>query len=273
MIELLSYTFMQKALISGIMIGIACSLLGTFLVLARLSLLGDGLAHVAFGGIAIGILFGVNPIAAALVTAALGAVFVQRIVTSTRLYGDSATALILSMGVGVAVLIIGAAKGFTVDLFSYLFGSILAISSLDILIISIVLLAVVIFIILFYKKLVLISFNQELARISGVSIGLVTTLFAILTAMTVVISIRAVGILLVSSLIVIPSMTALLISRSFKMTLLLSMLFSVFSIITGIILSFYLDLPPGGTIVVLMCLLFIGVLGTLRIKDWLRKSR
>ena len=260
-LEILNHGFMQRALISGILIAIICSLIGVFLVLRRLSLLGDGLAHVAFGGIAIGLLLKIPPLISALFFTAIGSLGVQKLINKSKVYGESATALVLSLGVGVGVLIIGAVKGFNVDLFSYLFGSILAISNFDLMVITIVFLLVIAFVVVFYRELILMTFNEEIARISGVKIDLINTLFAILAAMTIVITIRAVGILLISSLLVVPAITAIQISKSFRNTLIISMLLSLFSVIAGIFASFYLNLPAGGTIVVLICALFFIVLG------------
>ncbi len=256
-LEILQYGFMQKALIAGILISIVCSLIGLFLVLRKLSLLSDGLAHTAFGGLAIGLLLGINPIIAALFFTVISAVFLQKLIKKTEIYGDAATALVLSFGLGIAVIIIGIAKGFTVDLFSYLFGSILAVSALDLYIIGGVFLITISFIASCYKQLSFISFNEDLATVSGLPVNRINTLFSILVGMVVVISMRAVGILLVSAMIVIPTISALQLSRSFKSTLAYSLGISIFSVIAGIFLSYYLNLPTGGAIVMLMFVIFI----------------
>jgi zinc transport system permease protein len=260
MLEILQYAFMQRALLGGIAIALACALLGPFLVLRRLSLLGDGLAHVAFGGVAFGLLLGFDPLLAALVATIVGALVIQRLISHAGLYGDSATAVLLSFGVGSAIIFIGLAQGFTVDLFSYLFGSILVISFKDLFIIFAVLIAVLIFIIAFYKKLVFMSFQENLAKLNGIHVNWVNSIFAVLVAATVVISIRAVGILLVSALLVIPAVSALAISSSFRRTMVFSAIFGVLSVVLGIIISFLLNLPPSGAIVILMCLFFVGAL-------------
>lgn len=255
-LEILRYGFMQRALISGILIAATCSLIGVFLVLRRLSLLGDGLAHVAFGGIAIGLLLKIPPLVSSLIFTSVGSLGVQRLISKTKVYGESATALVLSIGVGIGVVIIGAVRGFNVDLFSYLFGSILTISNFDFMVISFVFLLVIGFIALFYKSLILVTFNEDIARISGLNINFMNSVFAVISALTIVITIRAVGVLLISALLVIPAITALQISKSFRGTLILSMLLSIFSVLAGIVSSFYLNLPTGGMIVLFTCSLF-----------------
>ena len=258
--ELLSYSFMQRAALGGIAIALVCSLIGPFLVLRRLSLLGDGLAHVALGGIALGLLIGVHPVAAALLATSIGSLVVYRLIRTTRIHGDAATAIVLSGGVGVAVVVLGITRGFTVDLFSYLFGSILALSKADLALIAVVLVAVVLFVYVYYRELVFMSFHEDLAELSGVKSTLVSSLFAVMTALAVVVSIRAVGVLLVSALLVIPALTALMLAKSFKATMGYSVLVSVCALLAGIILAFLLNLPPGGLIVLTLLGIFISVL-------------
>ena len=271
--DILNYGFMQRALLSGILISIICSLVGLFLVLRRLSLLGDGLAHVAFGGIALGLLLKIPPLLSALLFTSAASVGVQKLVKKSKIYGGSATALVLSLGVGVGIIIIGIVKGFNIDLFSYLFGSILAISNLDILIIAAVFIFVVCFVAVYYHRLILMTFNEDIARIRGIRIDFINTLFAILSAMTIVITIRAVGILLISSLLVIPAITAIQLSKSFSQTMMLSILISLFSVVSGIFISFYLNLPTGGAIVLLLCSMFLLALGFNNIRGRFAKNQ
>ncbi|MBI5227847.1 metal ABC transporter permease [Candidatus Micrarchaeota archaeon] len=255
--EVLTYEFMQRAFIGGILVALLCASLGVFLVLKRLSLLGDGLAHAAFGGVAIGLLLGIYPVTSALVVTAASALGVQELIKKLKVYGESATAIVLSVAMGLAVVIIGIGKGFNVDLFSYLFGSILALNNMDLLIIGTVFILSLAFLALFYKKLVFISFNSEIAQTSGINVELIDRLFVIIIAMTVVVAIRAVGILLVSSLFVLPAVTAFQIASSFKKTMIYSVLIALFSVILGVVTSFYLDLPPGGTIVLILFGVFL----------------
>ena len=265
MLELLSYSFMQKALLGGVGIAICCGLLGPFLVLKKMSLLGDGLAHFAFGGVALGFLLGINPLIAALIAAISGS-FLIRALMKKNVYGDTAIALILSLGVGVGIVVIGITRGFTVSLYSYLIGSILALSWFDLGFIFALLVFIILFLSFFYKKMLFVTFNEELAQLSIKRISLPTILFTLLVAVTVVISIRAVGILLVSALIVIPTMIALSLSRSFLQTLTLSVIAAVITVLLGIVISFILDIPPSGSIVLLLLVGFLGATLCRRLK-------
>lgn len=257
MFELLSYGFMQRALLGGVAIALCCGLLGPFLVLRRLSLLGDGLAHLAFGGVALGLLLGVNPLIAALITAVMGSFWVFSLVKK-NIYGEAAIALLLSSGVGLGIVVIGIVKGFNVSLYSYLIGSILALNNLDIMLAFSLLTATVFFYIFFYKDMFYIIFSEELAKLSRKRVNLVNILFILLIAMVVVISIRAVGILLVSALLVIPTLISLNLSKSFKHTIFLSSLSAFIAMIAGIIFSFILDIPPSGAIVLLLLAGFLA---------------
>ncbi len=255
-IEFFQYGFAQNAVLGGVLIALVSAIMGTFLVLKRLSMIGDALAHVAFGGIALGLLLGVNPILSALVATVLGSLWVQRLVERTKVYAEAAMALILSIGIGLAVVIIGVVNGFNVNLFSYLFGSILTVSGQDIALIGVLAALVLGFIWMFYRQLMFVIFNEEVARISGVNVGLLNTVLSILTAITVVISIRAVGIMLISALLVVPAITALQWADSFRKTLLIAIGVSLFSVLAGILLAFQFNLPVGGVIVLLLAALF-----------------
>lgn len=265
MLEFLGYEFMQKALIGGIAIALCCGLIAPFLVLRRLALLGDGLAHLAFGGVALGLLLGVEPLLSALITVVIGSFWVRSLVKK-NVYGDAAIALLLSFGVGLGIVIIGIVKGFNTSLYSYLIGSLLALSGLDIILAFALLIGTIIFMKLFYKDMFHLTFNEEMAHLSGKRSYIANIIFTILVAMVVVISIRAVGILLVTALLVIPTLIALNISKSFKQTVILSTLSSLIAVLIGIVVSFIADIPPSGSIVLL---LFVGFFGTQLYKKFL----
>ncbi len=257
MLEILSLGFMQNAYVAGIMIAVITSILGVFLVLRQLSLIGDGLAHASFAGVAAGLMTGTNPLISALVVATIGSIGIHELMERAKAYGDSAIALILSTGMGLAVIMIGYTGGFTADLFSYLFGSILTLGTLDLQIIVGVFAFTIASVYYFHDQIVLSSFNDELAKLEGRRDRVAHYLFIVLTALAVVVSIRAVGILLVTALIVIPPLTALQFSKSFKEALMYSSIVSVLSMITGITMAYKLDLPPSGVIVMTMVLLFL----------------
>lgn len=252
MIELLQLGFMQNAYLAGIMIAVITSTLGLFLVLRKLSLIGDGLAHASFAGVAAGLLTGTNPLITALIVATIGSIGIHELMDRAKAYGDSAIALILSTGMGLAVIMIGYSGGFSSDLFSYLFGSILTVGILDLQIIAGVMIFTLASVYVFYRQLVLSSFNEELAQLEGEKNRIAHYLFIVLIALAVVVSIRAVGVLLVTALIVIPPLTALQFSESFKQALTYAVGLSVTSMIAGITLAYKLDLPPSGVIVMTM---------------------
>lgn len=248
---------MQRALLGGLIIGIATSLIGVFLVLKRLSLLGDSFAHASFGGVALGFVLGVNPMLTALGFVTIASLGIDRLVNKIKIYGESAIALVLSFGMAFALLLIGIADKMDYNIFSYLFGSILTINYFDIIIASIVLLLIGIFYFFNYKTLFYSAFNNDIAQIRNKKTKLVDKLFIILCAITIVISIRAVGILLISALVVIPALIGLRISHSFKGSIIISMISSIIGMYIGIFSAYFFDLPAGGTIVMSLLALFI----------------
>jgi len=255
--DILQYGFMQRALLSGIAISIMCSIVGLFLVLKRHSLFGDALAHVAFGGIALGLFTGVYPILTAYVVAILSAVGVNKLRESTKIPPDSSIAVLLTSGLAIGVILISISGGFTLDLFSFLFGNILLVSNEDLIMILITDAIVVPIIYVLYKRLMLIVFDENQARVSGLNVTWINTLFIVLASITIIASIRLVGVLLISSLIVIPNITALLLGKGFKKTIFISCAISVFSVVFGIVASYYVNLVPSGTIVLTMVSMFI----------------
>lgn len=260
-IALLEHGFMHRAFIAGVLIAMITSFLGTYLVLRQLSLIGDGLAHASFAGVAVGFLFNMNPVYAMIAVAVGASLGIRRLVAKTRVYGDAAIALTYAAGMAVAVTIIGYARGFNANLFSYLFGSILSLGVQDLVLIGGVTALVIGFIVYFYDELLLMGFNEDLARLQGTNIDLVNQVMMVLVALSVVVGVRAVGILLVTALIVLPPMTALQISDSFKEAMMVGVGSSVVSMIAGITVAFYADLPPSGTIVLTMLALFLLAAG------------
>jgi len=248
MLEILQYGFMQRAFIAGILIAIICAVIGVFLVLRRMSLLGDGLAHISFGGIAAGMFFNFYPLLSALVFSILAAIGIQKL-KGMRVYGDAAIAIFFSFGLAIGVVMVSLSHGFNADLFSFLFGSILAVSEIDILLIlgmGIISLAALW---LFFKELFYITFDEESARASGIPVERLNIMLVVLTAIAVVLSMRIVGLLLVSSFLVIPASISLLVCRSFRQTILFAVFSAIISVVLGLMLAFYFDLAAGGAIV------------------------
>jgi len=257
-ISLLSHGFIQRALMAGSFIAILCATLGTFLVLRRFSLIGDGLAHVTFGGVAVGLFLGVYPMYVAIPIVMISSLGILKLVEKARLFGDAAIGIVSSLGIACGILLASAAGGFNIDLFSYLFGNILAISTAEV-ISSILLSLVLIFVIWFYyHELLSITFDEESARASGIKTKTINGILVLLTSLTVVLAMRVVGIMLISSLLILPPVTALQIARGFKMTIIIASVSGVVSVILGIFLSLVLDLPTGATIVILNFLFFMG---------------
>jgi zinc transport system permease protein len=257
--ETLSYGFMQRALLAGSLIGVLCAVLGCFLVLRRLSLIGDGLAHVTFGSVALALFFKLYSAAAILVSlpvVMLCSLGILRLSERTRLTGDTAIGIVSSLGIAVGVLLASLGGGFNVDLFSYLFGNILAISREEV-ILAITLCGVVLVLVtFFYHDLMAITFNEELARVAGVRTKGISAMLVLLTALTVVLAMKVVGIMLISALLILPSSSALQLAKGFRAALLLSAALAVTGVIVGIFVSVALNLPTGATIVLLNFAIF-----------------
>jgi zinc transport system permease protein len=252
--EFLGYGFLQRALLAGIFIAIACAILGVFLILRRDSMIGHGLAHVTFAGIAIGLLLDLVPIAVATGVAVVTALGIMKLKERAGLYGDTAIAIFSSVGFAIGILIVSLAQGFNIDLFGYLFGEILAIDAFEVSFsVGLALIAVVI-IILNYHKFMYMTFDRESAKVSGIHVQRLDVLLTVLTAVTVVLGMKIVGLLLVAALLVIPAAAGLQVASNFKQAIVWSSLVSLVSVILGLILAFALDLPASGTIV---CLSFV----------------
>lgn len=258
--EFLGYTFMQRGLIAGAAIAIICSLMGTFLVLRRQSLFGDALSHMAFGGISVGLFTGIYPLWTAYAVSILGALGMTKLRKSTKISGDAAIAVLLVSGFGMGVLLISATGGFSIDLFSFLFGSILLISNTDTILVLIISSGLALSLVLLRKQLLHFTFDEEQARVSGLNVDRLNYVFVAIAGITVITSMRLVGILLISALIVLPNITSMLFGKGFKQTVTASISISVFSVIFGIILSYYFDLAPSGIIVMISVAILVGAL-------------
>ena len=258
--DILSFGFMQNAIISGIAISLICSTVGLFLVLRKFSLFGDALAHSAFGGVALGLFLGVYPLWAAYVVSILSALALTKIRQKFDISGDAIIAILLSSGIAIGIVLISLSGGFSIDIFSFLFGSVLLVSTENVIMILGLCAAILIILITGYKKFMYITFSEEQAQVSGIPVQKLNYLLIAIAGVTVVTSMQLVGVLLVSALFVIPNVTAMMFKRSFKQTIILSMSFSVFSTVAGIMISYPLDIAPSGMVVLLAITLFIGSL-------------
>ncbi len=272
MFEILQYGFMQRALLAGIIAGILCPLIGIFLVLRRMSLIGDSLSHIALSGIAAGILLGTYPMGMALLFSVAAALAIEKLRKSYEQYAELAIAIILSAGIGIAVVLISFAKGLNIDLFGYLFGSITTVLKEDLVLIAVLGIWIIVSIKFLYKELFYIAFDEEGAKLAGIPVKWINRYFIVLIAMTITLSMRIVGILLVSSLIVVPVATSLQIAKSFKQATLLSVFFSEAAVISGIFISYFLEIASGGTIVLLSVIFMIFILSGKRFLKSIRKE-
>lgn len=257
MIEIFQYDFMIRAFEAGIAVAVVAPLIGMFLVVRRYSLLSDTLAHISLAGVATGLLFQFNPIFSAILFSVGASFIIEWLRHSRKIFSESILAIFLSGSLAMAVVILSLAKGFNANLFSYLFGSISTVSPSDVLVIFT--LAIVVFgsIVIFYKELFSVSLDEDLAQASGLPVRRLNLMMVTLAAVTVALSIRIVGVLLIGALMVIPVVAAMQYGKGFRTTLFLSVAISILSVIAGLFSSYYLNIASGGTIVLVALFVFL----------------
>lgn len=256
LLTMFSYSYMVRAFVAGVIVAILVSCLGNVMVHKRLSMIGDSLAHTSLAGVAIGLVAGINPIVGAICACLVGALFIEAIRKKIGMHSELAVAVVLSAGVGLA----GVMSGFVTngaDFSSFLFGSIIATTKLDLILISVIAVIVLATYLALFKKIFLISFDEDSAKLLGVRVDLINIVITILTALTVSVASRIVGTLIISSLMVVPVAASAMISRSYKMQVISSVAISVGSMILGLVLSFLYGLKPGGTICLITVAVFI----------------
>jgi len=259
--EMLSYNFMQRALVGGSLIAILCSVLGIFLVLRRLSLIGDGLAHVTFGSVAIALFFRLYSFYMTLdiiPIVLLSALGILKLAQRARIYGDAAIGIVSAIGIAMGVMLASVSGGFNVDLFSYLFGNILSISTSELGIAAVLFVVIITGVVVFYNDLFASTFDEELARTSGIDTERINTVLVLLTALTVVLAMKVVGIMLISALLILPAVSALQLAKWFRTAMVLAALVAVGTVVVGITASFAMNLPTGATIVLINFATFIS---------------
>jgi zinc transport system permease protein len=270
-LDFLEYGFIQRAIIAGVFISVLCSTLGVLLVLRRLSLIGDGLAHITFGSVAIALLLRVYPLYVSLPIAVASSLGILKLMERARIFGDAAIGILSAVGIAGGVLVASIAGGFNVDLFTYLFGNILAISIEEVytaIALSVIVLAVIVF---NYYDIFSITFDEEYAKASGINTGRINAMLVIFTAITVVLTMKVVGIMLASALLIFPAVTAFQIARGFKNALVIAAIVALVSLFAGIILSLLMNLPTGATIVMVHFAFFVVAFMLKSVK--LRKKR
>ena len=263
-LDIFQYGFVIRGVEAGVIVAVVAPLIGTFLVLRRYSLIADTLAHVSLAGIALGLLTGISPILSALGVTVAASLGIERLRETKQVYGESALALFLSGSLALATILLSLGKGFNTNLFNYLFGSIVTVTQTDVYTIAALAAAVVVTLGLFYKELVYITFDEESAQVAGIPVRRINIVLIILAALTISLSIPIVGVLLIAALVVIPVVTALQLRTSFAKTIFAAEVVSLFSVLAGIFVSFYLDLSTGGTIVLIMLGIFLAVFSVRR---------
>ena len=256
-LDMFSFPFMQRALAAGILVSLCAALLGVSLVLKRYSMIGDGLSHVSFGALAIAVALGVTPLCFSIPVVILAAFFLLRVADRPRQNNDAAIAAMSAAALAIGILVISCTTGMTTDVDNYMFGSVLAMSRVDVILSILVCAAVLILFILFYHKLFAITFDESFSRATGLRVRRYNTLLAILTALTIVLGMRMMGAMLISSLVVFPALTAMRLFRSFRGVVLCAAVTSVVCFCAGLTVSFAASTPVGATVVVANLLLFL----------------
>lgn len=271
---MLQYGFIQNAIIISFMISILCPCIGVFLVVRRYSMIGDTLAHSSLAGVSLGLLLNQNPIVGAFIFTAICGALIEFLRNYFKKYTDLILSIVLSLSVGIAISIISSGK-LKANAETYLFGSILTVSKTDMITVFALSVISLLVIILLYHQLVYISYDEEAARVAHVRVRLINYIFSILVASSIAASVRIVGVLVLSSMIALPVATAIQLEKGFRVTLIASVLFSIFDIMTGLVLSYYINVAPGGftAIVSVLVLLIVILIKKLRNNMIIRAGR
>ena len=265
-IEMLSYPFMTRAFLVGSLVALCSALLGVSLVLKRYSMIGDGLSHVGFGAMAIAAAMNAAPLTVAIPVVIVAAILLLRISGNAKIKGDAAIALISTTSLAVGVMVISLTTGMNTDIYNYMFGSILAMSAEDVKLSLVLSVFVLILFIVFYHKIFAITFDETFARATGVKAGVYNTLIAVLTAVTIVLGMRMMGALLISSLIIFPALTSMRVCRTFKSVIINAAVISVVCLIAGVTLSYVAATPAGASVVLanLVMMVLYTVVGAVK---------
>ena len=266
LIRMFSYPFMQRALIAGVLVSLCAALLGVTLVLKRYSMIGDGLSHVSFGALAIAVALGMTPLYFSIPVVIVAAFLLLRVADNPRWNSDAAIAAMSASSLAIGILVISRTTGMTTDVDNYMFGSVLAMSKSDVALSVVLCAAVLVLYILFYHKIFAITFDENFSRATGLNVNRYNTLIAVLTALTIVLGMRMMGAMLISSLIIFPALTAMRLFKSFRSVILCSAVTSVVCFCAGLTISFVYSTPVGATVVAANLTLFVisCILGMIR---------
>lgn len=255
--QIFVYPFMQRALVAGILVSLCAALLGVPLVLKRYSMIGDGLSHVSFGALAVAVALGITPLYFSIPVVILAAFFLLRMAGSSRWNSDAAIAVFSASALAIGILVISRTSGMTTDVDNYMFGSVLAMTESDVALSIILCTAVLALFVLSYHKLFAVTFDESFSRATGLRVDFYNTLLSVLTALTIVLGMRMMGALLISSLIIFPALTAMRLFKSFRAVVLCAGLSSVFCFCVGLAASFTLSTPVGASVVVTDLTIFL----------------
>lgn len=253
---MLQYDFMRNALSAGFLIALLCPVIGAFLVLKRFSMMGDTLSHSAFAGVALGYFVGLNPSVASLIYTVAAALFIEYLRNRFRSYEEVVMSIVMTFNVGLAIIL--ASRGATGNITAFLFGSILTVEVADLVLIALVTFISLIFIRVFYNQLLYMTFDEEGAEISNIPVRTLNYLFMAVTGAAVGVSIRVTGLLVISSILVLPVAAALNLRRGFRATLVWSVAFGLIAVLSGLVISYYIDSAPGGTIAIMSVLVLLA---------------
>ena len=248
-LQMFSFPFMQRALIAGVLVSLCAALLGVSLVLKRYSMIGDGLSHVSFGALAIAVALGMTPLYFSIPVVVLAAFFLLRMASHPRWNSDAAIAVMSASSLAIGIIVISRTTGMTTDVDNYMFGSVLAMTREDVALSAVLCIAVLVLFILFYHKLFAVTFDENFSRATGMKVERYNTLLAVLTALTIVLGMRMMGAMLISSLIIFPALTAMRLFKSFRGVVICSAVTSVACFCAGLTASFVLSTPVGASVV------------------------
>ena len=257
MIELLHYEFMRNAFFAAVLVGIACGIVGAFVVIKKIVFISGGITHAAFGGIGLGYLLNINPVLTAIPFSLLSAIVIGILSKKTKISEDSAIGILWSVGMALGILFISLSPGYAPDLFGYLFGSILTVPMSDIIIMLVLDIIIIVTVLLLYKELHALSFDEEFSMIVGVPTKTLYLILLCLVALSIIVLIRVIGIILVIALLTIPATIAKQFTSNLKKLIVLSTINAVVLTVIGLWLSYVFDLPSGATIVLLLAFVFI----------------
>lgn len=259
--EFLSYGFVQRGLLAGSLVAVICAILGVFLVLKRLSLIGDGLSHVCLTGVALGLLTQTSPLYMSVPVALAASLGILKMMDKVKIYGDAAIGIVSAAGLAAGILITALAGGFNADLFGFLFGSILTVGRAEVLGCAVLLAALGLFLLFYYRDLIAASFDEAFARTRGIAVKRLNAVLIVFTSLAVVLAFKVVGIFLISALIIVPPVAALLLARTFKQVLCWACGLALLSVWSGVYLSFVFNIPSGATIILINLLLLVAAFG------------